>query len=58
MDEYGQIHLLRNFHQRMHHGVISRKGIEKRMQLNPLKTVLPDFSDDRFDSLVPFVGIG
>lgn len=58
MDEYRQIHLLRNFHQRMHHGVISRKGIEKRMQLNPLKTVLPDFADDRFDSLVPFVGIG
>lgn len=58
MDEYGQIHLLRHFHQRMHHGVISRKGIEKRMQLNPLKTVLTDFADDRFDGLVPFVGIG
>ena len=56
MDEYRQIHLLRDFHQGMHHGVIRRKSIEKGMQLYPLKTVFTGFADNCFDGLIPVVG--
>lgn len=58
VDEYGQIHLLCDFHQWVHHGVVGCEGIEKGMQLDSLKTVLAGFADNRFDGFVPFVGIG